>query len=356
MKTKLLFYAFQKFKNSIKHNSIISFLIIFFMTVTSFSQENGILFNCDGGTITFGPSGGTDVNGNPYWIDGTDSFGTTGFYTLYAEDQSDGSGGTETVWALRNPGSGPAYPDTGYIPGIRFFYLPVADGSICTGTWLYDLVLCGSLTVTYTWYQDLDSDTYGNHLVSQQSGTQPAGYVADNTDCDDNQLLANPGLDEIPFDTIDNDCDGEIDEDDNPPTVYDFCDDEEKKVLICHNGKTKCVSINAVDAHLAHYDELGSCDRFGDWDNEDIKEVKPTTYEAVSWPNPSNNLFNVKMITPNSIDMVDLKTFDINGRLIHSNIINGNEDYQFGEQLSSGIYFVRLSQADITKVIKLIKQ
>ncbi len=62
------------------------------------------------------------------------------------------------------------------------------------------------------------------------------------------------------------------------------------------------------------------------------------------------------MITPNSIDKIDLKTFDINGRLIHSNIINGNEDYQFGEQLSSGIYFVRLSQADITKVIKVIKR
>ena len=44
------------------------------------------------------------------------------------------------------------------------------------------------------------------------------------------------------------------------PEDYEFCDDKEKKVYICHNGKTICVSINAIDAHLAHGDELGQCD------------------------------------------------------------------------------------------------
>lgn len=89
---------------------------------------------------------------------------------------------------------------------------------------------------------------------------------------------------------------------------------------------------------------------------EEIIEDPKIDFAVSIWPNPSNNLFNVKMITPNSIDKVTIKTFDINGRLIHSNIINGNEDYQFGDQLSSGVYFVRLSQANITKVIKVIKQ
>lgn len=89
---------------------------------------------------------------------------------------------------------------------------------------------------------------------------------------------------------------------------------------------------------------------------EGPKDELVLEFKVSVWPNPTNNLFNIKMITPNSIDKVHLKTFDINGRLIHSNIINGNEDYQFGEQLSSGIYFVRLSQADISKVIKVIKR
>lgn len=39
----------------------------------------------------------------------------------------------------------------------------------------------------------------------------------------------------------------------------EFCDDKNKKAYICHNGKTICVSVNAIAAHLAHGDELGQC-------------------------------------------------------------------------------------------------
>jgi len=44
-----------------------------------------------------------------------------------------------------------------------------------------------------TWYEDFDSDTFGNPNVSQQSASQPPGYVADNTDCDDTDPLEFPG-------------------------------------------------------------------------------------------------------------------------------------------------------------------
>lgn len=66
------------------------------------------------------------------------------------------------------------------------------------------------LTFT-TYYADADGDGYGDAATSVSACSVPAGYVLDNTDCDDTQNTVYPGADEI-CDGLDNDCDGDYDE------------------------------------------------------------------------------------------------------------------------------------------------
>ncbi|GDX81711.1 hypothetical protein LBMAG42_35220 [Deltaproteobacteria bacterium] len=70
------------------------------------------------------------------------------------------------------------------------------------------------------WYADADADAYGDAAVISLACSQPAGYVADDTDCDDTRADVNPGANEVcdALDT-DEDCDGAADDDDSSTDV-----------------------------------------------------------------------------------------------------------------------------------------
>ncbi len=74
------------------------------------------------------------------------------------------------------------------------------------------------------------------------------------------------------------------------------------------------------------------------------------------WPNPSENNFNVRVATLDDLNKINIQVIDITGKRIQNDTINWNDDYEFGEKLQSGMYFVKITQANATEVIKVIKR
>ncbi len=62
-----------------------------------------------------------------------------------------------------------------------------------------------------TWYEDSDGDGFGDRSSSRSTCEMPAGYVDDNSDCDDGDEDINPDADEL-CNGVDDDCDRTADE------------------------------------------------------------------------------------------------------------------------------------------------
>ena len=83
-----------------------------------------------------------------------------------------------------------------------------------------------------TFYEDADGDGYGNLQVTTKACSQPSGYVANNTDCDDTNTAVNPGVTEIKKNGVDDDCNASTPDDDTGMNLPPDPGEEGKKTLL----------------------------------------------------------------------------------------------------------------------------
>jgi len=188
-------------------------------TTAACSQPSGYVgdgTDCNDGDASIHP-GGTEVcDGVDNDCDGTaDESDVTDAASWYADDDGDGYGdNSDSTTACSQP-SGYVAADSDCDDGDSAVH-PAATES-CNGVdddcdGLVDDDDSGVAGVS-TWYLDGDLDGYGSASVTTTACSQPAGYLADDSDCDDADWAVYPGATEL-CDGVDNDCDSLVDDDD----------------------------------------------------------------------------------------------------------------------------------------------
>ncbi len=162
--------------------------------------------DCDDNDSTVNPASVESCNGRDDNCDGQIDEGVGSDW--YADTDEDGFGDREAgIIACEQPeGYVENLTDCDDTSAVRF----PGNPEVCDGIDNN----CDSVVdegVTTTFYADADGDAYGDAATAVDACEVPDGYVLDNTDCNDGTAKAFPGNPEE-CDTIDNDCDGRVDE------------------------------------------------------------------------------------------------------------------------------------------------
>ena len=83
--------------------------------------------------------------------------------------------------------------------------------------------------------------------------------------------------------------------------------------------------------------------------------IKNSEFKVDVFPNPSSNYFLLRINTI-STEKIEVYVTDIYGKKVYQYENNNKEKYLLGQELSSGMYFVKVIQGKNIKTLKLIKQ
>ncbi len=260
-----------------------------------------------------------------------------------------------------------------------------------------------------TFYRDVDGDGYGNGAISVQACSAPAGYVANNTDCNDTDPTVNPGAVEVCNNGKDDNCNGLQNEagcytcgnatsfsttnvTSNSATLnwvsiphpnywqvrYKGKGVQWTDVIPNPAGNQRSVTINGLIPNNKYQWQIRA--RCGNnWTNYsdaiqfttvggttarnqvnanaemEVSEVAIESLQIKATPNPSNTNFRISIYSNNLKESVKLLVTDMLGRVIETRTTNAGQIITIGDKYRSGTYMVRIIQGKESRQLKLIK-
>ncbi len=131
------------------------------------------------------------------------------------------------------------------------------------------------------------------------------------------------------------------------------------KVVICHESLSLEISGNAVAAHLAHGDMLGTCTEAPVVTTKQsaVSEQAISNLTITALPNPSDRYFTLRLQSGDNVGKLSLRVTDILGRVVEQKEnLRAGQLIQIGHSYRRGVYFAEVNDGKEKIVVKLVKQ
>ena len=210
--------------------------------------------DCDDGDADVSPAATEVCNGVDDDCDGTTDLYAIDAVLYYSDIDEDGYGGESASQATCQPEVGQT--DTGgdcddtdaaSFPGAD----EVCDGrdQDCDG-----VVDAGAIDLS-AFYRDFDGDGFGDPSEAVAACSAPESYTTDTSDCDDARASVSPTAPEV-CDSLDNDCDGTVDEGDAVDASMWYVDDDSDG----YGGSSTTIACDMPAGHATLTDDCDDLD------------------------------------------------------------------------------------------------
>jgi len=138
------------------------------------------------------------------------------------------------------------------------------------------------------------------------------------------------------------------------------CGNNNDKVMMCHNGTSICVASSAVQSHLNHGDNIGTCGTYSKVAKSAILDESNTAETGMKvYPNPTSGEFTIE-INSLKAGKATINIVTLNGQIVEQRDIllsEGIQSFSFNiTGKSSGVYLIKVSGIDGVNTQNLILQ